>query len=126
VAKLQQDLTVPADTFLDTCMEAYHAKLTNLLEEGETSRGPPVSGVISDISDIDITALGSAAEALGLSKEQLYTIHDITCGPVLKAAALELLKAAAEAEVDEGDGQQTETVAMALETSRWGGGGVYS
>ncbi|CAM9821657.1 unnamed protein product [Ectocarpus sp. 6 AP-2014] len=118
VAKLQQDLTVPADTFLDTCMEVYHAKLTNLLEEGEKSRGPPVSGVISDISDIDKAALDSAAEALGLSKEQLYTIHDITCGPVLKAAALELLTAVAEDEVDEGDGQQTETVAMALETSR--------
>ncbi|CBJ27230.1 conserved unknown protein [Ectocarpus siliculosus] len=118
VAKLQQDLTVPADTFLDTCMEAYHAKLTNLLEEGEKSRGPPVSGVISDISDTDKAALDSAAEALGLSKEQLYTIHDITCGPVLKAAALELLTAVAEAEVDEGDGQQPETVAMALKTSR--------
>ncbi|CAB1098104.1 unnamed protein product [Ectocarpus sp. CCAP 1310/34] len=118
VAKLQQDLTVPADTFLDTCMEAYHAKLTNLLEEGKKSRGPPVSGVISDISDIDMAALGSAAEALGLSKEQLYTIHDITCGPVLKAAALELLTAVAEAEVDEGVGQQTEAVAMVLGTSR--------
>ncbi|CAM9275179.1 unnamed protein product [Ectocarpus fasciculatus] len=118
VAKLQQDLTVPADTFLDTCMEAYHAKLTNLLEEGERSRGPPVSGVISDISDIEKAALDSAAEALGLSKEQLYTIHDITCGPVLKAAALELLTAVAEAEVDEGVGQQTEAVAMVLETSR--------
>ncbi|CAN0494678.1 unnamed protein product, partial [Ectocarpus sp. 12 AP-2014] len=70
VAKLQQDLTVPTDTFLDTCMEAYHARLTNLLEEGEKSRGPPVSGVISNISNIDMAALDSAAEALGLSKEQ--------------------------------------------------------
>lgn len=48
---------------------------------------------------------------------QLYTIHDITCGPAFKAAALDLL-AAAEAEVDEGLEQQTEPVIMALETLR--------
>lgn len=51
---------------------------------------------------------------------QLYTIHDITCGPILKTAALELLTAVAEAEVDEGVGQQTEAAAMVLGTSRWG------
>lgn len=45
---------------------------------------------------------------------QLYTIHDITCGPAFKSAALGLLKAA---EADE-DEEQTEPVIIVLETLR--------
>lgn len=81
-AKIRSSITQPATfppgvvpTLPASSSQAYHGKLTNVLEEGEKSRGPPVSGVISDISDIEKAALDSAAEALGLSKEQvLYLI----------------------------------------------------
>lgn len=62
-------------------------------------------------------ALFTPPAATCFHPSQLYTIHDITCGPAFKAAALDLLTAA-EVEVDEGFGQQTEPVVMALETLR--------
>lgn len=62
-------------------------------------------------------ALSTPPAVTCFCSSQLYTIHDITCGPAFKAAALDLLTAA-EAEVEEGFGQQTEPVIMALETMR--------
>lgn len=52
---------------------------------------------------------------------QLYTIHDITCGPAFKAAAVSVLTEA-EAEVDEGMGlgghEHEEPAILVLDTWR--------
>lgn len=48
--------------------------------------------------------------------EQLYTIHDITCGPAFKTAALELLRGD---ETDQGGRGQSGPVILVLETLRW-------
>lgn len=59
----------------------------------------------------------SDTRSWGLVPSQLNTIHDITCGPTFRAAALELLKEAKD-EAEKGLDESTEPVIMVLETLR--------
>ncbi|CAM9127477.1 unnamed protein product, partial [Chrysoparadoxa australica] len=67
VKQLQEDLNVPEEVFLDMGMEVYHGHLVAITDKGVAP------------NEAQSAALEKMSHALGMTPEQLDTIHDITC-----------------------------------------------